>query len=208
MLGRGWDDALRPSFGAMGSMSLLSNEVYNAVRIKELAMQSIVSVMLRESGRFWITAGAAGGGELPECAEPFLLRVALPVALGKSLGMDPMGCAKLGGKAHSQEESIDDCIRWLRWSVDLPSGSFDALGLGSKEGQREAARIISAPFGVGLHPDFEIPGIRDIKSPGGDWASASREPEDMYRLYAVLEAKAIAELSSASNSTGQRQIRL
>lgn len=199
---------MKPKIGASGAMSLLNNDVYNAARIKEQTMQSIVSVMLRESGRFWIAAGAAGGQELPECAEPFLLRVALPVALGKRLGMDPMGCARLAAKAHSQEESIDDCIRWLRWSVELPKGSFEALGLATQEGQQEAARIISEPFGVGLHPDFAIPGMRQIKSPGGDWASASREPEDMYRLYALLEAKAIAELSSSSNLTAQRPSRL
>ena len=103
-------------------------------------MQTIVSVMLKESGRFWIAAGAAGGSELPECSEPFRLRVALPVALGHVLGLSPSGSAALAGSSTSKEESVGASLRWLRCVVDLPPGGFDGLGLQRREGQSSTAR--------------------------------------------------------------------
>lgn len=157
--------------------------------------QRLVSVMLREGAGVWIAAGAAGGAELPIAAEPFKLRVALPVALGRALGLPAREAADLGAQAESHQEGVLG-LRWLRWSVELPAGSFAALALGEEKGQAAMARAFESAVGVPLFARFEVPGLggRDAK---GDWASASRDPGDLLALFASLEAKAIGRLAPA-----------
>jgi hypothetical protein len=157
----------------------------------------VVSVMLKEGSRFWISAGAAGGEELPAPSEPFKLRVALAVALGKALGLGAREAAALGGLAQSQQEKISG-LRWLRWSVELPEGSFDKLALQSPEGQSAMAQRFEQAVGVPLFSRFELDGLRG-RGPGGDWASATREPADLMALFAALESKAIGRVAPAQS---------
>lgn len=166
------------------------------------AIQSIVSVMLRQSGRSWICAGAAGGGELPECAQAFRLGVAVPVALGQALGMEPSQAAQLGSMCQTHSEDFDGWLRWVRVVVDLPAGGMDALGLHTAEGQACMARAFESAVGVPMFAEFEARSILGSKpkAPGGDWASSSRDPSDLVALFAALEAKALEQISSASKS--------
>lgn len=163
-----------------------------AVRI----MQTIISVMLKESGRSWIGAGAAGGAELAAAAEPFRLRVALPVALGKALDLSASESALLGARAVSYDESLSTHTRWLRWSIELPCGGFDRLGLGAPEGQSRIARAFSEALGAALFAEFEVEGLDENKI-NGDWVSVSRDTSGLERLYALLEAKALGAVAQA-----------
>lgn len=159
------------------------------------AQRRVVSVMLREGKRFWIAAGAAGGSELPCSAEPYKLRVGLPVALAKALAWTPERAAELAADASSQMEEASG-LRWLRWSSELPAGSFEALGLGSEPGQAALARRFEAAVGVPVFARFEVDALRG-SGPGGDWASAARDPGDLVRLFSALEAKAIERVAPA-----------
>lgn len=162
--------------------------------------QLLVSVMLKEGGRLWISAGAAGGSELPLRAEPYKLRVELPVALAKAMRLSARGAAELSASSESHQENFE-WLRWLRWTVEVPGGTFDALGLGLPEGEAALARALEAAMGVPMFARFEVEALKG-RGAGGDWASASREPGDLMRLFSALEAKALERISS-SKSTGK-----
>lgn len=165
-------------------------------------IQSIVSVMLRQTGRSWICAGAAGGSELPECAQAFRLGVAVPVALGRALGMEPSEAAQLGAMCQTHAEEFDGWLRWVRVVVDLPSGGMDALQIHSQEGQAAMARAFESAVGVPLFAEFEARSILGTKpkAPGGDWVSSSRDPSDLIALFAALEAKALEQIALKAKS--------
>lgn len=155
----------------------------------------VVSAMLREGSRFWIAAGAAGGSELPSSAEPYAMRVALPVALARAIGLSSREAAELAGRSEGFEQDLGD-LRWLRWSVEVDSGTFAALGFPGRDAQRDLARSLGQAVNCPLFARHELPDLQD--GPGGDWAGGAPATigKAGWRLFAVLEAKAIAETAA------------